>query len=123
MKKMPVLLLFAALNLGGCAAVSHSPATYTPSPSAAQPRMLARSAEIDIGTGFKRVLRAGSRWVAAGSIAQGTVHKPVGDVLTLEGSHVHEAWLVIDGDRLVGFYLPVERGFTALQSPITLHFH
>lgn len=123
MKKMPVFLLFAALLLGGCAAVSHAPATFTPSSTVALPRMLARSVDIDIGTGFKRVLRAGSRWVSSGAIAQGTVYKPVGDVLTLEGAHAHEAWLVADDDRLVGFYLPAERGFTPLNTPISLHFH
>ena len=38
---------------------------------------------------------------------------------TVEGAHVHEAYLVIAGEKLVGFYLPVESSF-APTTPVVL---
>jgi predicted acetyltransferase len=50
--------------------------------------------------------------VSAGRSQEGQVYKPVDGVFTVEGAQVHEAHLVLEGDRLVGFYLPVERAFS-----------
>jgi hypothetical protein len=44
-------------------------------------------------------------------------------VFTLEGANIHEAWLVIRGAALVGFYLPAERAFSPLTSPVPLYFN
>jgi hypothetical protein len=42
------------------------------------------------------------------------------DVFTIEGAHIHEAYLVVDaGDQLVGFYLPAEQAFSPMM-PIAL---
>jgi len=80
------------------------------------------SAEIELtdavllepSTGYTRVLARGSRWREAGRISEGRVYRPINGVLTAEGRHVHEAYLVLDGGRVVGFYLPVEQAFMAL---------
>jgi hypothetical protein len=61
-----------------------------------------------------RTLRSGSRWTLVGGIAQGLVYRPDGGVLTVEGANVHEAYLVVSGTELVGFYLPVEKAFVTL---------
>jgi len=37
----------------------------------------------------------------------------------VEGAHVHEAYLVVAGDRLVGFYLPVEKAYSP-ATPVSL---
>jgi hypothetical protein len=112
-----------AAALGGCAAVPHVPTAFTPIAVAqAVPRVLAATAGVSIGTGYARTLKAGSRWQRTGTVPQGDVYKPYGDVFTLEGAHIHEAWLVLQGDQLVGFYLPVERGYTPLTPPVLLHF-
>lgn len=70
---------------------------------------------------YSRTLAAGSQWREAGRIAQGTVYRPVNGVLTAEGRHVHEAYLVLDGRRAVGFYLPVEQAFTAV-TPVSVNY-
>jgi hypothetical protein len=115
------VLLAAAL--GGCAAVPHQPTVLTPAAApASAPRTLASAATLSIGTGWDRTLKAGSRWLYAGTIPQGDVYKPHMDVFTIEGAHIHEAWLVLQGDRLVGFYLPAERGYTPLTPTVPLHF-
>jgi hypothetical protein len=117
-----VLLLSMAAGLAGCAAVRHTPAMLATA-SADAPRVLAAAIDLRLDTGYGRTLKAGSRWLRQGTLAQGTVYKPWQDVLTLEGAHIHEAWLVLRDDRLVGFYLPAEQGFSPLTPPVPLHFN
>ena len=120
--KMPLIVAAAVLLLSGCsAAVRHAPASIAPVAAAASPLTLSQAAVVVFDTGYTRPLNAGSRWAMAGTIAQGTVYKPVGDIFTVEGAHIHEAWLVLDRDQLVGFYLPAERGFSSLRTPLALH--
>lgn len=116
------LALLLAAGLAGCTAVRHTPATLS-TMTADAPRVLASAAEIRLDTGYGRALKAGSRWLRQGTLPQGEVYKPWQDVFTLEGAHIHEAWLVLQEDRLVGFYLPAERGFSPLSPPVSLHFN
>jgi hypothetical protein len=86
------------------------------------PLVLAREIHITLDTGYTRTLKAGGRWQAAGTVDQGAVYRPVGDVFTLEGAHIHEAWLVVRDGVLIGFYLPAERGYSPLGATAPLHF-
>lgn len=70
--------------------------------------------ELQLRTGYHRTLKQGSRWTRIGSVPQGDVYKPYRDVFTIEGAHMHEAYLVVDKGMLVGFYLPAERGYADL---------
>lgn len=120
--RLGYLLLPAFLY--GCAAVQHTPAQLQPL-SANRPAerlVLAETAEVRLDTGYTRSLRQGSAWQPVGSLPQGTVYRPVNDVFTLEGTHVHEAYLVVQGHELVGFYLPAERGLSPLGKPLPIHF-
>jgi len=76
---------------------------------------------LEPSTGYTRVLKSGSRWREVGRLPEGRVYRPIDGVLTVEGRHVHEAYLVLDGGRVVGFYLPVEQSFVAL-SPKPIHY-
>lgn len=69
-----------------------------------------------------RSVRAGSRWVEFGSIAEGTVYKPLGTVMTVEGINISEAYIVVRDRSWVGFWLPVEKGFVPLETvaPVAL---
>jgi hypothetical protein len=73
-----------------------------------------QEASISVGPGYRRVIPRGSVWTRIGRSTQGEVFKPVDRVFTVEGAHIHEAYLVLDGDRVVGFYLPVERAFSSV---------
>ena len=70
--------------------------------------------------GYSRILRKNSKWECVGAIDQGEVYKPINQCFTLECSNVYEAFLVIQNDNLIGFYLPVEKGFNSLKKPIPL---
>jgi len=110
--------------LAGCASVQHVPVAISPATghAALVPKSIASEVIVPLATGYQRKLPAGSFWTMAGTIPQGTVYRRHRDVFTLEGAHVHEAYLVVEQGRLVGFYLPAESGFSPQQPslPITL---
>lgn len=61
---------------------------------------------------YARTLPAGSVWELRGTVPQGKVYRRVNGIFTIEGAHVHEAYLVLADEQLVGFYLPVERAYS-----------
>ena len=104
----------AMLGLAACAPeVVRESAVLTP--VSGQPGgtiVVLEDASVSVGPmGYRRTIRKDTVWTRIGRVSQGDVYKPTNQVLTVEGTHVHEAYLVLDGDRLVGFFLPVERAF------------
>jgi hypothetical protein len=73
-----------------------------------------------ISTGYSRVLKGGSRWEQFGVIEKGDVYHSPDQTLTVEGSNVHEAFIVTKDEWLVGFYLPVEKTFTPVSKSMKL---
>ena len=69
---------------------------------------------------YQRKLLKGTKWQMIGSVSDGMVYKSSDQVLTLECSNVHEAYPVVLENRLVGFYLPFEKGLVKLSNPILL---
>jgi hypothetical protein len=74
-----------------------------------------------LSSAYTRTLKAGAEWHVAGQLPQGRVYRPRGDVFWIEGAHAHEAYLVVDGADLIGFYLPAERTFSALGHRIPVN--
>lgn len=93
--------------------VVQEPAQFTP--AGGKSFRLSRAAEVGLSTGYSTTLRADTRWELVGTVTQGEVYRTKDQVVTLEGAHIHEGYLVLDRGMLVGFYLPVERTF----SPVT----
>ncbi|WP_254700423.1 hypothetical protein [Trinickia violacea] len=79
-----------------------------------------QDAIVHLASGYERRIAAQSRWRSAGTLPQGQVLRPVGTVFTIEGRQVHEAWLVVAGEELVGFYLPGESHFSPLDKPVVI---
>jgi hypothetical protein len=113
-------LLAGALILSACASVQMQPTTLTPAEGEPSVITVERDTEIKLDTGYTRTVRAGTRFAFVGTVPQGRVYRPIDAVLTVEGTHMHEAWVVADGEKLVGFYLPVEKSFVALSAVPTL---
>jgi hypothetical protein len=112
----------AAAILTGCAAmVPSQPARLAPLVSqATAPLSVNRDVEIKLSTGYSRTVPAGSRWRAIGLLPEGVVYQRSDDVFTIEGHHVHEAYLVIKGGTLEGFYLAGESSYSPLLPPVSL---
>jgi hypothetical protein len=119
----PATAAMAALLLSACAAtVSVEPAHFMPLVAGATaPAMRLRSqVDVKLATGYTRVLPTGSQWRAVGSLTKGTVYQRVDGVFSIEGRHVHEAYLVVHRSALQGFYLPGEGNFSPLTPPVSL---
>ncbi len=118
------LTLAVALLAGACAPEVVRTQIVPPSARSdkrhADAIVLARPATVRLGTGYSRTLDAGSRWRLAGAIPNGAVYQAAQGVFTIEGANIHEAYLVIRGRELVGFYLPVERAFSPLDGTVLL---
>jgi hypothetical protein len=81
---------------------------------------LGQDHSIGVGSGFPTKLRRGTRWQVAGHIPQGDVYRTSDQIVTVEASNIYEAMIVIHGDKLVGFYLPVEHSFVAAADPVAM---
>lgn len=108
-----IVAALAAIALVSCAPeVVRRPTQLTPTTEPQSTIEMLKDVTISIGPGYSRVISTGSVWTRIGRVGEGEVYKPVNRVFTVEGTHIHEAYLVLDGDRVVGFYLPVERAFS-----------
>jgi len=117
---LPVLLV---AGICACAAdLERSPVGFNPLPAGAAPGILRLPGEVTLtpSTGYSETLPAGSAWQYVGTTPQGEVYRPLGDVFSVEGANRHEAYLVVAGNRVVGFYLPGERAFAPLPQPVPL---
>jgi hypothetical protein len=112
----------AVAALGACAPmVSTAPATLATDSATSSSRLqLKTPTEIRLETGYTRTLAAGSNWQRVGTVPQGVVYRPVGTIFTIEGRQVHEAYLVIADQRLVGFYLPGEQAYSPLSTAVPI---
>ncbi len=122
--KMGLAAALAAIALlSGCASAVRTEATNFTPVAAGQPTTVVRltsDATATPSAGYPRTLKAGSQWRLAGQVTQGQVFRPVNSVFTIEGRQVHEAYLVVSGGKLVGFYLPGEANYAALNIPVPL---
>jgi hypothetical protein len=118
------LLVACCLWLAACAPmVPSSPALLENSPAAASAPaqiVLERDVDLRLSTGYSRTLPAASVWRRVGRLPQGDVYRPIGIAFALEGRQVHEAYLVVSGSILRGFYLPAESAYSPLVSEIPL---
>lgn len=84
--------------------------------------VLMSNAMIEVDSGYNRTIPSNTEFVRVGTIPEGDVLKPIGTVLTMEGKHMHEAYIVLNNKTLIGFYLPVEKSFSPLTKKIPLYF-
>lgn len=119
--RSPFPALAVILALGCAAELARAPIGFTPS-AGGEPRTLRVREAVPVtpSTGYTKVVKAGSTWRHVGSLPQGEVYRPVGDVFTVEGANVHEAYLVLAQGQVVGFYLPGEGAFAPLPDKVLL---
>jgi hypothetical protein len=125
MGRMTVVVGVVGLFLSACAFdlahVTYRAATFQPTQPSTRTLVLSDEVALtDTPCSYSRTLRKTTRWDQIGTITEGDVLRSKDQVLTLECSNVHEAYLVMSGNSLIGFYLPVERGFVPHSPPIAL---
>jgi len=96
------------------------PATIESGRSVRDSFQLAKEQEVALDNSYKRTLRKGTKWTYVGTVQQGDVFRTADQILTVEASNVHEAYIDVSSDKLVGFYLPVEKAYSPLSEPVDL---
>ncbi len=119
------LLCFAMVFINACAFdlahLKYEPIQIGAIPDASKTIVFQKEVKLtDLPCGYSRRLVKNKKWQLIGSIDTGDVYKPIDHCFTVECSNVFEAYLVLHENRLVGFYLPVEKGFVAVAEPIDL---
>lgn len=119
---MKILLsLFATLVVAACAPeVRRESVVLSEATGPRTQFVLDQGVSVSLDSGYNRTIARGTTFAASGNIGQGVVMRPTNTVISVEGSHVHEAWPVVKDGRLVGFYLPVERAFSPLSTPVAV---
>jgi len=119
-----LLLIFSALAFGcafDLAHVKYQPTLLESLEDGMAPFILTADTAIKgAPCGYSRTLRKDTRWDPVGRLSEGIVYRSRDQTLTIECSNIFEAYLVVDGGRLIGFYLPVEKGFSPLSEPTML---
>lgn len=95
--------------------VKQIPVQIEPAHSLNSPFALEKEVKVSLGTGYSRVLTKGTKWHPVGMIVNGDVYRTNDQVLTVEASNIHEAYIVVSARKLVGFYLPVEKTFSPIS--------
>ena len=114
---MKTYFLSLLLFVSGCATVVKQQVVLQPVDSA-EIFSVNHTITISLDTGINRIIKAGSKWRYTGDINNGKVYKPVDDVFSIEGTQQYEAYLVISGGRIVGFYLPASSNFSPLTKQV-----
>jgi len=121
----PALLGAAFMSLASCAfdisRVTRTPTTFQ-AQAASEDRAwtLTQDESIGVGSGFPTRLRQGTHWQLAGHIPEGDVYRTSDQIITVEASNIFEAMVVLQGDKLAGFYLPVEHSFVVATDKVVL---
>ena len=120
-----VFMVLLTLLTSACAfdvvRITENATTLIPADPGARPFTLGTDTTVDLGTGYSRTLNAGTRWTPVGRVSEGEVFRTSDQVLTVEGSNIHEAYAVLQNDTLVGFYLPVRKTFSPVPSGVPLY--
>ena len=120
-KMMFLIFGFCSIVFVGCAFdlvhVKQIPTQINSSQLGKTSWKLINEVEVSYGTVYTRQLKSGTKWDYVGKVEQGYVYKTNDQILTVEGSNIFEAYIVILEDNIVGFYLPVEKSYTPISSP------
>lgn len=119
-----LLALLAIITFSGCAFdivhVDQVPVQYEQESTKKPSFELKDEVNINLGTGYSRKLNKGTQWHYVNSITYGDIFKTKDQILTIEGSNIFEAFIVVSQKQLVGFFLPVEETYSPLSITIKL---
>ncbi|MCP3932817.1 MAG: hypothetical protein GY705_27405 [Bacteroidetes bacterium] len=126
MEKIFSLLLsaFLAFTCFGCAFdivhIDQVPVQYEKKNVQRSGFKLQDEVNVSLGTGYSRTLNKGTEWHYVSTISQGDIFKTNDQILTVEGSNIFEAFIVVSDKQLVGFFLPVEETYSPLSTAKSL---
>ena len=117
-----VFALLIAGQLGCSGEVQRHPSALLETAALPAPMYTAHPVQLQLAGGYQRLIPEKTEFVEIGRLKEGAVFRPTRHVLTVEGANVHEAYLVVSEETIVGFYLPVERAFSPLDHRVKINF-
>lgn len=115
-----IINFILAMLLTACAFdlvhVKQIPAQIETTQISKSPFELEKEVNVSCGTGYSEKLKQGTRWNYVGTIKYGDVYKTNDQILTVEGSNIYEACIVVSEGHLIGFYIPGNQTFSPLSS-------
>ena len=118
LRAWPVLL--TGLLVACAADLPRTPTNLGPTGGPAKVLRINAPVPLTHSIAYPRTLEAGSVWRQIGTIPEGDVYKIENSVFTVEARNVHEAFIVVKDQAVVGFYLPVEKAFSSLSAKAVL---
>ena len=117
------IILTILISCAGCASLIKEKVTFE-STGNAETQQVVEPIRISLDTGYRRDIGANSTWELVGKVSnhkfkEGKVYKPVGDVLSIEGTQRYEAYLVVLEGKIIGFYLPASSRFSPLKTQVS----
>jgi hypothetical protein len=124
--KVLVVSYFLSILMNGCAFdivnIKQIPTQMDSAQLIKSSFVLVNEVDVSLDTTYSSKLKSGTVWNFVGTISEGDVFKTKDQVLTIEGSNIFEAYIVLLSNKLVGFYLPVENTFSPIGDPLKLDF-
>ncbi len=122
--QLKMLSICSLVVLSGCCfdltSVKQQPVTLRTSDMSMPAWVLQQNINVPLESWSTTHLNKDTTWQHVGHIEKGDVYKTKDQIVTVEGSNIHEAYIVISGGSLVGFYLPVEKTFSPVKATIKL---
>ncbi len=111
-----LLVAFVISSLVACSANQvRLEAQLSPSANSGQ-YILKQSVIVQAPNARPSTLKADTTWLEVGSIEQGTVYRSKDQNVIVNSFNVHEGYIVLNGSKVVGYYLPVEKTFVESQA-------
>lgn len=95
---------------------------YVQKTGAPEVMQLTKSVKVPNWSGTGNSLFVGTRWDYVGEVSHGRAYRSKDSVFFLQGANSHEAYLVVKDKKLVGFYLPGEKSWSALETALDIEF-
>jgi len=119
-KTVQLIFLVVGLLIAGCS-VKYTPVVIKTTTKSKPMWTLTEKINVTLQSGSTTHLKLNTTWEHVGTIEQGEVYKTKDQIVTIRGPNMFEAYLVISEERIVGFYLPIEKGYARISKPIIIN--
>lgn len=118
-KTYPVFILIALIFLG-CSQVKYKTVELGKETIPKSTWILTEVANIHVQSCSTTTLNSNTQWIYVGSIDQGDVYKTKDQIVSVHCSNMYEAYIVLSGEQIIGFYFPFEKGFCQASKPVKI---
>lgn len=111
-----ILILCSIALLSSCSVTQIQPETRLKAALDSSARYkLDSSVTIKASRAADTQLRADTTWYEVGRLDEGVVYRTKDQVVIVNSFNVHEGYIVVRGDQVTGYYLPIEKTFVQSQ--------